>query len=93
MTTETVSVHILGKDYQVACPAEERSSLMASAIELDRRMKVIRQSGSVIGVERIAVMAALNLAHEVITSSAKSAVVDDPLIDDMCHRVDALLSR
>lgn len=93
MTTETVSVHILGKDYQVACPAQERSSLMASAAELDRRMKVIRQSGSVIGVERIAVMAALNLAHEVITTSTENTVIDDPLIDDMCHRVDALLSR
>ncbi len=93
MTTETVSVHILGKDYQVACPKEEREPLIAAAAELDRRMKVIRQSGSVIGVERIAVMAALNLAHEVITAPTEAAAVDDPLIDEMCHRVDALLSR
>jgi cell division protein ZapA len=93
VTTETVSVHILGKDYQVACPEEERASLIAAASELDQRMKVIRQSGSVIGVERIAVMAALNLAHEVITTPAQTEAVDDPLIDEMCHRVDALLSR
>lgn len=95
MATETVSVHILGKDYQVACPEEERNSLVAAAVELDRRMKVIRQSGSVIGVERIAVMAALNLAHEVITaeSSGQTSAVDNELVDEMCHRLDAILSR
>jgi cell division protein ZapA len=93
MATETVSVHILGKDYQVACPEEERSSLVAAAAELDRRMKVIRQSGSVIGVERIAVMAALNLAHEVIDPSPVENPIDNELVEDMCHRVDALLSR
>lgn len=93
MTTETVTVHILGKDYQVACPSDERESLINSAAELDRRMKVIRQSGTVIGVERIAVMAALNLAHEVINPSVTEDTVDHALIDDMNQRVDALLSR
>ena len=72
MTTETVIVHILGKDYQVACPPDEREALLRAASDLDRRMRAIRQSGSVIGVERIAVMAALNLAHEVL----QGAVVD-----------------
>lgn len=95
MVTETVPVHILGKDYQVACLEEERSSLVAAAVELDRRMKKIRQSGSVIGVERIAVMAALNLAHEVITaeSSGQALAIDNELVDEMCHRLDAILSR
>jgi cell division protein ZapA len=93
VATETVSVHILGKDYQVSCPEDERSSLVAAAAELDRRMKVIRQSGSVIGVERIAVMAALNLAHEVIDPPQVENPIDSELVEDMCHRVDALLSR
>ncbi len=93
MTVETVSVHILGKDYQVACPDEERDSLIRAAAELDHRMKTIRQSGTVIGVERIAVMAALNLAHELNSAAASYSEKDNDLIDDMCERVDALLSR
>ena len=66
MPAETLSVHILGKDYQVTCPLEERDNLLKAAAELDRRMQNIRQAGHVIGVERIAVMAALNLSDEVL---------------------------
>lgn len=61
---KTVSVEILDKDYQIACPADEELALERAARELDARMRTIRTSGSVIGVERIAVMAALNLCHE-----------------------------
>lgn len=92
MSTETLSVHILGKDYQVACPSDERDALLNAAIELDRRMKAIRQTGAVIGVERIAVMAALNLAHEVI-STPKSDVNQGELLTTMHQQMDALLSR
>lgn len=91
--TETLTVHILGKDYQVACPADEREALLSSARELDSRMKVIRQSGSVIGVERIAVMAALNLAHEVLASDNSDNAADGELIDDLYSRVDELLAQ
>jgi cell division protein ZapA len=95
VASETVSVDILGKDYQVACPSDEREALIHAAAELDRRMTVIRQSGSVIGVERIAVMAALNLAHEVLdparTKDANKSVFEQKLISNMCQRVDALL--
>ncbi len=93
MATETLSVDILGKDYQVACPSDERESLVSAAAELDRRMKAIRQSGVVLGVERIAVMAALNLAHEVISAQHNDKAIDHELLDDMCERVDAILSR
>ena len=65
-TPQTVRVHILDKDYQVACPAGERDALVESARYLDQQMRTIRQSGKVIGLERIAVMAALNIAHELI---------------------------
>ncbi len=80
----------------MACPSEEKESLITAAMELDNRMKQIRQSGTVIGLERIAVMAALNLAHEVLDSSGNQSEENSAniqLIDDMCHRVDALLSR
>lgn len=59
-----VYVNILDKDYQIACPAEERDALHRAAEELDERMRAIRNTGSIIGLERIAVMAALNLCHE-----------------------------
>jgi len=63
---ETVKVHILDRDFQIACPAGERDGLLESARYLDQQMRTIRQSGKVIGIERIAVMAALNIAHELL---------------------------
>ena len=72
MANETVFVKILDKEYQVACPREERQALMESAQLLDERMKSIRGSGAVIGLERIAVMAALNLSHELLQAKSHS---------------------
>ena len=66
MSNETVFVKILDKEYQVACPREERQALIESAHLLDERMKAIRSTGAIIGLERIAVMAALNLSHELL---------------------------
>jgi len=63
---ETLHVSILDRDYGVACPAEEVDELKASARMLDERMREIRKSGKIVGVERIAVMAALNIAHELL---------------------------
>ena len=65
----TVSVNILEKDYQVACPPEQEQELIQSASYLDRQMRNIRETGKVIGIERIAVMAALNISHELLQSS------------------------
>lgn len=61
-----VIVNILGKEYQIACPEEEKEALIASARMVHENMEKIRQSGKVVGVDRIAVMAALNIAHELI---------------------------
>ncbi len=61
-----VTVRILDREYRVACPPGEREDLMASARHLDRLMREIRDSGKVIGLDRIAVMAALNMAHELL---------------------------
>ncbi len=61
---QTLQVTILDKDYQVSCPPDEREALLRSADELDQRMRRIRASGGVIGLERIAIMAALNLTYE-----------------------------
>lgn len=67
--TSTVTVKILEKEYQVACPEEQENDLTTSAKYLDKQMRKIRQSGKVIGVERIAVMAALNISYELLQAS------------------------
>jgi cell division protein ZapA len=66
-----VTVQILEKEYLVACKDEERDELLASAELLNSRMREIRDSGKVIGADRIAVMAALNLAHELVQNQAR----------------------
>ena len=62
-----VTVHIMGKEYLISCSDEERQGLMQSARFLDKKMSEIRNSGKIIGTDRIAVMAALNIAHELLT--------------------------
>jgi cell division protein ZapA len=68
----TVSVHILDKDYQVACPEDQQAELIVSARYLDKQMRAIRDSGKVIGLERIAVMAALNISHQLLQASEQN---------------------
>ena len=65
-STQTVAVRILDKEYQVACPPEQQAELLMSAKHLDQQMRAIRETGKVIGLERIAVMAALNISHELL---------------------------
>jgi len=82
---KTVTVSILDKEYRVACAEDERAELQASARLLHERMSRIRASGSVIGLERIAVMAALNIAHELI--QAKAELTRVPLEQEMLDRL------
>ncbi|HET8730865.1 MAG TPA: cell division protein ZapA [Moraxellaceae bacterium] len=71
MSTEnsTLEVFILDKSYRISCPESEQESLRSSATYLDRKMREIRQAGKIIGLERIAVIAALNITHELLTTS------------------------
>ena len=62
----TVTVKILDKEYQVACPEEQQAALVTSARYLDRQMRAIRDTGKVVGGERIAVMAALNISGNAV---------------------------
>ena len=64
---KTVEVNLLGRSYRVACDDNEREALMAAVAYLDGKMNEIRKSGKVMGAERIAVMAALNVAHELLS--------------------------
>ena len=72
--TRTVTVTILDKHYQVACPADQEAELVVSASYLDKQMRSIRENGKVIGLERIAVMAALNISHELLQASEQNSV-------------------
>ncbi|MDD5392127.1 MAG: cell division protein ZapA [Thiothrix sp.] len=72
---KAVSVRILDKDYMVACPEGEQDALVASSRRVDREMRKIRDSGKVLGTDRIAVMVALNLAHELMHSNRLSPAV------------------
>ena len=84
-----VSVRILEKEYQVSCPANERTDLLDSAEVLNHKMREIRDSGKVVGLDRIAVMAALNMANELLQTRAK----DEALEGDVGSRIKLLSER
>jgi cell division protein ZapA len=84
-----VSVRIMEKEYVVACPYDERSALLDAAEFLNSRMREIRDTGKVIGLDRIAVMAALNLAHEYLKGKDRESKLDS----GVGHRVRALRER
>ena len=67
-----VTVNILDKDYLISCSEDEREQLHTAVSYLNRKMLEVRSSGKVVGTERIAVMAALNIAHELLACRAES---------------------
>ena len=75
-TQARVSVRILEKEYHITCPMEERSDLLDSAEFLNAKMREIRDSGKVVGLDRIAVIAALNLANELISFRKRDATLE-----------------
>lgn len=84
-STATVSVRILDKEYQVSCPPDEVDELTASARHLDEQMRRIREGGSVVGLDRMAVMAALNIAHDLLRLKDQA--------DSTSKRISALAER
>jgi cell division protein ZapA len=65
---KTLDVAIMGRTYKVACSEDEREALLSAVAYLDRKMNEIKSAGKVSSSERIAVMAALNIAHELLTT-------------------------
>ena len=91
-----VSVRILDKEYQVACPPDERTDLLDSAEVLNIKMREIRDSGRIVGLDRIAVMAALNMANDLIHAQARDQEIEGGLSDRLkmiSDRVDNVLSN
>jgi cell division protein ZapA len=64
-----IDIAIMGREFRVACPEEERAALMQAVKYLDTKMREIRDAGKVIGIERIAIMVALNIVHEHLTTA------------------------
>ncbi|PJE79113.1 Cell division protein ZapA [invertebrate metagenome] len=84
-----LSVIILDKEYRVSCPLSEQAALREAARYLDEKMRSIRLAGKVIGLERIAVMAALNISHELLLSQHQK--VSDHA--DTQHHLELLLGK
>ena len=91
-----VSVRILDKEYQVACSASERTDLLDSAEVLNAKMLEIRDSGRVVGLDRIAVMAALNMANDLLHAQARDRLLEGDLsgrLKLISDRVDSALGE
>ena len=99
MTSEpinSVTIHILGKEYQIACKPEEEQWLVNAAQHLDSQMRKIRETGKVIGLERIAVMAALNLSHDLLKIQHETADFSSGSQERLArvnHKLDSALQR
>jgi len=104
--TKTVRVSILDKDYQVSCKESEVTALRQSAQFLDQKMREIKQNSNVFGLDRLAVMAALNLTHDLLAQSEKATQMDSKQheissalteqqteIRNLHNKVDSALSR
>lgn len=63
-----LQINIMGREFRVACPEEEQKGLLEAVDYLNRKMQEIRGGGKVVGLERIAMMAALNVAHELLST-------------------------
>lgn len=75
-SADGITIHILDKEYMIACDENERHDLQRSAEYLDKKMREIRDSGKIIGLDRIAVMAALNITHEFLTQDSDTIKAD-----------------
>jgi cell division protein ZapA len=91
-----VSVRIMEKEYVVACPYDERSALLDAAEFLNARMREIRDGGKVVGLDRIAVMTALNLAHEFLRVKDQESRIDSGVggrVRALRERVESVLGK
>ena len=90
--TKSLQVMIMGREFRVACPEEEQAGLLEAVDYLNRKMLEIRDAGKVIGLERIAIMAALNIAHELLTTKVGGGF-DMGEIKRRMNRMEAVLDQ
>jgi len=87
----SLDVTIMGREFRVACPEEQREGLLKAVSYLDGKMREIRDTGKVIGLERIAIMTALNLAHDLISARPDEANPDT--YRDQVRRMSVMLDQ
>jgi len=91
---KAMDVSIMGRDFCITCPDEERDELLKAVAYLDKKMREIRDSGKVIGSERVAIMAALNITHELLIARRKEGFDTEEFrrrIDRMQAALDAVM--
>jgi cell division protein ZapA len=94
-SAKTIEITILGRNYKIACEDGEREALLEAVAYLDGKMDEIKKAGKVSGTDRIAVMAALNIAHELLQLKQTSTQADSAIggeLDALKHRLDAMLA-
>jgi cell division protein ZapA len=77
VTAKPIDIEILGREFTVSCTDEERQGLLDAVGYLDSKMRDIRDAGKIVGVERIAMMAALNITHELLNTKSGGVDVGD----------------
>lgn len=93
---QSVTLIIMGKEYRIACDPEEQDELIYSAQQLDVQMRKMRDSGKITGPDRIAVMAALNLAHELQLMKSQNVMLNQRLSEclaRMSHKIENVLEN
>jgi cell division protein ZapA len=78
---DTVSITILGREYQISCPPAEEEALRKSAKYLDKQMGKVKSRGSTLAFEKVAVMAALNICHELLLQSQQTESSESHSLD------------
>ncbi len=91
----SLDVSIMGREFRVACPDDEKAGLMQAVSYLDRKMREIRDSGKIVGLERIAIMAAINITHELLNANPSGIAAETENAENVArlNRLNSLLDQ
>ncbi|MFT2112376.1 cell division protein ZapA [Marinomonas sp. 2405UD68-3] len=92
MEKPTVSVNILGQEYKINCPKGHETDLNEAVEYLNQQMQEIRTSGNIIGTEKVAIIAALNITHDML-SSRKYARSNEQQVRELTSQLDSALTH
>ncbi|MBV2181312.1 cell division protein ZapA [Castellaniella sp. MT123] len=87
---ERVDVSILGRDYSLACQSQEKDALLAAVRQVDQRMLAIKGTGKIVSNERIAVMAAIQIANELLSLRAPDGPLSHIALGDFRGKIEAM---
>jgi cell division protein ZapA len=90
---KSLQVSIMGREFRVACSEEEQAGLLEAVDYLNTKMAEIRDGGKVIGIERIAIMAALNIAHELLTTKIGGGSFDMAELKRRMNRMETVIDQ